>query len=126
MKNYKILLIDDAEIIRMIISSYLRENGHKTDEAADGRSGLEALEKTAYDAVIVDMTLPDMSGEALILSALEKYPAVKFIIHTGMFNYKVPQTLISAGFSPEAVLLKPVSDLENIISLIKKLKGNTA
>jgi two-component system chemotaxis response regulator CheY len=63
------LIVDDSAIVRSIILKSLRlarvELG-ETHEAADGRQGLEVLEKHWIDVVFLDINMPVMNGETMI------------------------------------------------------------
>ncbi len=62
----RILVIDDEPIIQEVLDDILSREGHTIDSAADAEAGLAALERSAYDLVILDLMLPGMGGlEAL-------------------------------------------------------------
>ncbi len=58
----KVLVVDDNEDNSNLLSRRLRRQGYEVDVANDGPSSLEACEKTRYDAVILDVMMPGMSG----------------------------------------------------------------
>lgn len=57
-----ILLIEDNESLSENIADYLEGRGHRIDFAYDGRSGLDAALARAFDAVILDLSLPRLDG----------------------------------------------------------------
>ena len=61
-KKGKILVIDDEAEIRESLETLLNLEGYQVDTAADGGSGLRALESKLYDLVLLDLMLPDRSG----------------------------------------------------------------
>ena len=62
----RILVIDDEPIIQEVLGDILSREGHTIESAADAEAGLAALERSAYDLVILDLMLPGMGGlEAL-------------------------------------------------------------
>ena len=65
----KILLVDDAAFMRMMVKDVLTKNGYSGDdiyEAADGAQAVERYMELKPDLVIMDMTMPNMDGlEAL-------------------------------------------------------------
>jgi two-component system, OmpR family, response regulator len=68
----KILLVEDNERVARFISKGLRESGHTTDHAGDGRDGMLLATSGRYDVIIMDRTLPgDIDGLAII-EALRK------------------------------------------------------
>jgi two-component system phosphate regulon response regulator OmpR len=61
----RILLVDDDTRLAAMVVSYLRGHGFEVDPRPDGRSGLLAARATRYDAVLLDVMLPDTDGFAL-------------------------------------------------------------
>jgi DNA-binding NtrC family response regulator len=70
-KKGKILVIDDEAEIRESLETLLNLEGYHVETAADGESGLRALESKLYDLVLLDLMLPDRSGLE-VLEALRK------------------------------------------------------
>jgi len=58
----RILLIEDDARLAEMVSEYLGEAGFRVSVAAQGRSGLEWLEREPFDALVLDLMLPDMDG----------------------------------------------------------------
>ena len=63
--NLRILVVDDEASVRVSLQRYLASRGHEVETTASGLDALARLRATAYDAVIVDMRMPDLSGEQL-------------------------------------------------------------
>lgn len=61
----RVLIVDDDEDVRDAVAAVLRREGHDVDMAADGAAGLEALARRLPDLVLVDVTMPNMSGHEL-------------------------------------------------------------
>ena len=59
---YKLLIVDDEQKIRDIISKYARFEGYSVDEAPDGMTALEKLLECEYDLIVLDVMLPDLDG----------------------------------------------------------------
>jgi len=58
----RILMIEDDDRLAAMLTRFLGENGFRAESRADGSRGLAALRATAFDAVILDVMLPDMDG----------------------------------------------------------------
>lgn len=58
----RVLVIEDSERLRRSLSQGLRQVGYAVDAAADGAEGLGFLESYDYDAVVLDLMLPKVSG----------------------------------------------------------------
>ena len=62
MDKEKILVVDDEEAIREVISTLLDAQGFRCTTCANGRLGLEAFRKDSYDLVLSDIVMPEMDG----------------------------------------------------------------
>jgi two-component system, OmpR family, phosphate regulon response regulator OmpR len=58
----RILVIDDDSRLAAMVSEYLAGAGYRVATAASGAAGLERLAKEPYNAVVLDLSLPDMDG----------------------------------------------------------------
>jgi two-component system, OmpR family, response regulator len=72
----KILLIDDNKDITKMFSKYMTIKGHSCTVANDGRSGLNFIENQIFDAVILDLAMPEFSGNDIV-DALYKSGKIK-------------------------------------------------
>ena len=68
----KVLVIDDTEEIRIIISESLNLFGFTTLAAEDGASGIEMAKKHAPDLIICDINMPNMDGYATLTALREE------------------------------------------------------
>ncbi|GAC28500.1 response regulator [Brumicola pallidula] len=73
----KILVVDDSNSIRDMVSFTLKSAGFETTEAKDGVEGLNKAKAGNYDLVISDINMPNMDGIALC-TELRKLPSFKF------------------------------------------------
>jgi CheY-like chemotaxis protein len=114
-----LLVVDDDESHRTLLSDFLEQLGYRTRQARDGREALDMLDEEMPDAVLLDLRMPVMSGWGL-LEALKKMPRAR----------NLPIIIISAyGFEWEAELVgasgyisKPV-DLEKLRDTIERIIG---
>src|SRR5690242_2608038 len=58
----RILLVDDDDLVRTSCAAALAGRGHVVLQSANGRDAVSALTRTAVDAVILDLLMPDMDG----------------------------------------------------------------
>jgi len=117
----KILVVDDESVVNENLAGYLEDEGFTVYTAASGEEALPLIERQAIDIGIIDMRLPGMDGNTLILKAHQRQPLMKFLIHTGSTNYALPQSLIDIGLVPAQVLRKPLSDLSALTRKINNL-----
>src|SRR5438045_6272564 len=64
-----VLVVDDEEIMREVFETLLTDGGYRVDLAKTGEEGLEAYGRRAYDAVLLDVSMPGIGG----LRALEEF-----------------------------------------------------
>lgn len=59
---YNILVVDDEEMIRKIVSKYAVFEGHSVTEAPDGMKAIELCRQNRYDIMIIDIMMPELDG----------------------------------------------------------------
>ena len=59
---YKILVVDDEEMIRRLIAKYASYEGYSVEEAVDGRQAVEMCRSGSYDILIIDIMMPELDG----------------------------------------------------------------
>jgi two-component system nitrogen regulation response regulator NtrX len=78
-----VLLVDDDPRIRRALRGVLEDEGHSVDEAPDGAQALAALEHRAFDAVLLDVNMPGMSGLDALVAIRETAPNTGVIMVSG-------------------------------------------
>lgn len=119
--DIRVLVVDDEDGVRKSLAAYLEDECFNVMESESGEDALVLVEKHPFDAGIIDMRLPGIDGNALILKAHEIQPNMKFLIHTGSTNYILPQDLIDIGVRAEHILMKPIPDMQTIVDSINRL-----
>lgn len=82
----KVLIIDDEEKIRNLLSKIISLEGFDVLQAGDIKGGLKKLETVDMDIVICDVKLPDGSGVETAKTIKDKYPAIEIILLTAYGN----------------------------------------
>ncbi|MEK8132383.1 response regulator [Paenibacillus filicis] len=62
MSPYKILLADDEEALRFLLTETLADEGYDITEAADGKEAVERLNDERFDLIILDYMMPEQTG----------------------------------------------------------------
>ena len=70
----RILIVDDEESIRSILSRYLGMKGYEVVTAKDGMSALDQLKEDPYDLVLTDLKMPNLDGRELLKLMSEQFP----------------------------------------------------
>lgn len=78
----RVLLVDDNEELVHLLSATIG-GGFTPEIALDGREALRKLSMEAYDLVVVDLHLPDISGVEVLVAARKSLPSVKLLAITG-------------------------------------------
>lgn len=117
-KNIRVLIVDDEVMICKMFSGYLEDYGFYVKTAENGEDGLKLVNDEKFDAAIVDMRLPDMIGNDFILKANQIQPDIKYFVHTGSLEYKIPQELKEIGLDNDSILHKPVADMNEVYKRI--------
>ena len=95
----KILLIEDEDPIRRVLSKILTEENENyiLTEAEDGKSGLDKISETNFDLVLCDIKMPKMDGIEVLKKAKEKYGSIPFIMLTGHGNIETAVKAMKYG-----------------------------
>ncbi|MDQ7799095.1 MAG: sigma-54 dependent transcriptional regulator [Candidatus Edwardsbacteria bacterium] len=95
--DIRVLVIDDEEPIREILSQIISHVGYQITVVPDGNSGLKAMSEGDYDVVLLDMHLPDISGLELIPRLKEISPESSLIMITGHATVESAVKAIRSG-----------------------------
>lgn len=71
-KNMRILIIDDEENMRYMLSVMLARQGYNVDQAANGFEGVVLLKGNVYDYILCDIRMPEMDGKTFLAKAMEE------------------------------------------------------
>jgi two-component system, NtrC family, response regulator PilR len=92
-----LLLVDDEESLRSVVTERLTDQGFDVTQAADGEAALKALEVFAFDVIVSDLRLPGVDGRQVIDAALSRYPGIVAIVVTGYGTVKDAVDVIKRG-----------------------------
>lgn len=79
---YTVLIIEDDEGIQTYLKELLLDSGYNVMTASDGVTGLKIIKKSVPDLVLLDLGLPDMSGESVCAQIRKDYPELRIIMLT--------------------------------------------
>lgn len=82
-KKFRLLLVDDEEEFLISSSQALSRRGFIVDAALNGVTALEKVEKFEYDAVVLDIKMPDIDGIEVFHQIRKNYPDLPVILLTG-------------------------------------------
>ena len=118
MATERILVVDDEEPIREIISSMLNAAGYKTRQAASGMEALAILNATGeFELMLSDLMMAELDGIALLERSKEKYPDMPVIMVTAVHDISVALAAIRNGAYD--YLLKPF-EREQLLAMVRR------
>lgn len=111
----RILLIEDDPSVQRLFEQVLAGDGYYVTAVARGRHGLHVLRDMSFDLVVVDMSLPDLDGTAVIRSIAAEYPHIRILASSGAMEFNMQRLARAAGAS--GFFSKPISnrELRNIV-----------
>ena len=82
--GYRILVVDDSPVLRIMISEMLSELGHEiAGEADSGAAAIKAYREKRPDLVTLDISLPDMNGLDVLKKIRTIDPSARVLVVTG-------------------------------------------
>ena len=105
--SYRLLIVDDEDVLRRTVGRQLRRSGYEVDEAGGAEAALARLAEASYELVIIDVQMPGRSGLWLLGHVRERYPEVATILLTAVRNVEVSVHAMREGAFD--YLTKPVS-----------------
>ncbi len=117
--KYTILVVEDEELIRRFIVTFLSQLGYSSFAAVDGVDALDKMKENKIDAVITDIKMPKMDGIILTKEISTQYPGIPVMVMTAFDEEYSAGTAISLG--AREFIKKPFSPEEFAIRLSKML-----
>jgi CheY-like chemotaxis protein len=116
-----ILIIDDDEAVRNVLSQFLGDAGHSVVEARDGKEGLKLFQSIGADILITDMVMPEIEGCAVLMALRTRNPTVKTIAISGGQWQRAGDLLhVAKLLGASKVLSKPISR-EDLLAAVNDL-----
>ncbi|MDR0270071.1 response regulator [Paenibacillus sp.] len=117
----RILIVDDAAFMRMMIRDILSKNGFEVvGEAQDGAQAIEKFKELHPDLITMDITMPEMDGIAALKEIKKLDPSAKVIMCSAMGQQAMVIDAIQAG--AKDFIVKPFQT-DRVIEAINKTLG---
>ena len=118
----KILGIDDNEDILMLLDTVMSSNGHNFTQVGNGKEGVKLIEEQNFDAILLDLAMPEFSGIDVIesLKKSNNLKDQKIIIFTASSatDKEIGELLQNVGVS--SCIRKPV-DITTLINKVEEI-----
>ncbi|MBW4839946.1 MAG: response regulator transcription factor [Paenibacillaceae bacterium] len=127
MSKIKVMIVDDHDMVRMGLKTYLMlDPGFEViGEAGDGREAVEVLERGLPegppDIILMDLMMPNMNGAEATKEVLSRFPGMKIVILTSFLEDDLVVQAVEAG--AVSYVLKTVSAEELIYALQGAYRG---
>ncbi len=120
MARERILIIEDEQLIRLSLRARLEKEGYVVEEAPDGRTGLQRLEASEIDLVLLDYRLPDTDGLTILKRVVVEWPDAVVILMTA---YSTIESVVEAmRLGAFAYLEKPFNMDAMVVNVQKGLE----
>lgn len=115
---YKILLVEDDKETADFVKQGFEIEGIDVDIAYDGVDGYEKYLKSEYDLILLDLEMPRMNGEELLVKIRNINPYIDIIVYTNYGEFGNIKKLVNLGINGY-VNKGPKADLSELISMVK-------
>ncbi|GAB6684363.1 response regulator transcription factor [Streptococcus uberis] len=126
MDKIKVILVDDHEMVRLGLKSFLnmQKNVEVIAEASNGRQGIELALELKPDVLVMDLVMPELGGVEATLEILKEWPEAKILVLTSYLDNEKIYPVIDAG--AKGYMLKTSSAAEILNAIQKVAKGQLA
>jgi two-component system cell cycle response regulator CtrA len=121
----RILIIEDDEIVASTVELFLRSEGFRTHTETLGEEALEVAKHYEYDAILMDLNLPDMSGVEVLRKLRLNKVATPVLVLSGQTDLDTKIKCLSAG--ADDYLVKPAVHAElaaRLRAVVRRAKGH--
>jgi two-component system response regulator AtoC len=118
-----ILVVDDEQSMRLVLSAMLKKEGYRVAAAADGLEALDLIKKKDFSVVVTDLKMPRLGGIGLLKRVTEKYPSLPVIIVTAHGTIANAVEAVKKGAFDYITKPFDQEDLKNVISKAVKTKS---
>lgn len=120
MTQEKVLIVDDEVEFTEVLAERMESRGMAIDTAAGGREALEKARKRSYDAIILDLSMPEMDGMETLRHLLSENPDLQVIVLTGYASVEKGVEAIKLGAME---FLKKPAGVEDLVDQIQRAKA---
>ena len=117
--KYNVLVVDDNESVREVLTIMLSRRGHRCESASNGIEAMQKVKQSNFDAVITDLQMPEMDGIVLMRELSHHFPDLPVMIMTGQPDDSLVESAMSAG--ARGLLSKPFEISELMMRLHQML-----
>jgi DNA-binding NtrC family response regulator len=116
----RILVVDDEDALRTVLSSELAGEGYQVASAADGEEAIKIIDSATFDLILLDIKMPNVDGFEVLKFVKERQPKTKVIMLTGFADLK--NAIESKKLGAEDFVSKPY-DLVDLLTTVERVLG---
>jgi DNA-binding NtrC family response regulator len=120
-ERMKVLLVDDDADFTDVLSERMESRGVGVDTAASGGEALEKVKDKSYDAIILDLAMPEMDGIETLKRMLADNPDLQVILLTGHATLAKGVEAMKLGAMD---FLEKPAEIQKLMEKIEKAKAN--
>ncbi len=117
----RILVVDDEDALRTVLSSELEGEGYQVGSAADGEEAIKILGTQVFDLILLDIKMPKVDGFEVLKFVKQTQPKTKVIMLTGFADLK--NAIESKKLGAEDFVSKPY-DLVDLLTTVERVLGS--
>jgi DNA-binding NtrC family response regulator len=87
-QSTKVLVVDDHELSRDLFCEVLTSAGYAVRSASNGLKAIDHLEKTRFDIVLTDVSMPQMDGLELLTKIRDRWPESRVVVHSSALTWR--------------------------------------
>lgn len=116
----KVMIVDDAQFMRVRVTKLLAEHGYEVVEAEDGEQAVEMYRSANPDAVLLDITMPQKDGLEALAEIRGIDPEAKVIMLTALGQQSMVMRAVQGG--AKDFVVKPF-DPDRVMKALRKVLG---
>jgi DNA-binding NtrC family response regulator len=114
----RVLVVDDEEALRIVLSAELEGEGYQIASAADGQEAINILATKEFDLILLDIKMPNVDGFEVLKYVKEHCPKTKVVMLTGFADLK--NAIESKKLGAEDFVSKPY-DLVDLLTTVERV-----
>jgi CheY-like chemotaxis protein len=114
----RILVVDDEEALRVVLSAELEGEGYQVTSAADGQDAINILTTKGFDLILLDIKMPNVDGFEVLKFIKDRWPKTKVVMLTGFADLK--NAIESKKLGAEDFVSKPY-DLVDLLTTVERV-----
>lgn len=121
----RVLYVEDSAFYRNVVTRYLKDEGYETATANNGVEALKLLEKESFDILVIDIEMPEMSGDELvrILRQKPEFDSVPMMILSALTSERDREDVLKCGVQSSLIKIEKeefIKEMERLSKMVRK------